>query len=444
VWTILAWICAGAISLLSLKLFTIPYLWIFLVCAMALFATAATDKRRRALWFNVACLSVGLAVFEYYLWTSSSRAYAAGRVEEGSAAERLYAPHDQLGWAPQPATVVTEKLSFEGEVIFDAAYTIGPNGLRISSPAMDGDEPPQQCVLFFGDSFTFGQGLADDESLPYRVDEKLPQRYRTYNFGVNGYGPHQMLSALQHGRVEDAVQCDPTEVSHVFYQGITDHVSRSAGLMWWEARGPRYVLTQHGVTLAGRLEDQGDYRSLYQTILSQMFKSMIYKSIVQGRYVRQYSRDDIDLLVRIIDESRNTVRSDFPSAKFHVLWWDEDNLDNQTIRDGFKERGITVHLMSDILPNYRPDDVNRQYRLHERDMHPNATAVELIAQYVVREILGEPRISLRSATARGPVATLAGRRGVHDLVHAAPDHVERDVGDHGRTQIGEPGVVTLQ
>ena len=75
-----AWICAAAISLWSLKYATIPYLWIFLVGALAFFVTAATDERRRALWFNVACLSVGLGVFEYYLWTSSLRAYAAGRV----------------------------------------------------------------------------------------------------------------------------------------------------------------------------------------------------------------------------------------------------------------------------------------------------------------------------------------------------------------------------
>jgi hypothetical protein len=388
-WTIFAWVGAVAVCLLSLKYFTVPYLWIFLVGALALFVTAATDERRRALWFNIACLSVSLGAFEYYLWASSARAYAAGRVAEGNTAERLYVPHQQLGWAPQPGTVVTEKLSFEGEVVFDATYTIGRNGLRISSPAPYRRDPAQECVLFFGDSFTFGQGLADHETLPYRVDEKLPQRYRTHNFGVNGYGPHQMLSALQNGRVADTVECDATAVSDVFYQGITDHVSRSAGLMWWEARGPRYVLTEDGgVILDGRLKDKGDYRSLYQWVISQIFKSMILENVVEGRYIHKYNPEDIDLYASIVEESRRAVRSHFPAAEFHILWWDENNLDNQTIRNVFKRRGLTVHLMSDVLPNYRADDVNQQYRLHERDMHPSAVAVELIAQYVAREILG--------------------------------------------------------
>jgi hypothetical protein len=43
--------------------------------------------------------------------------------------------------------------------------------------------------------------------------------------------------------------------------------------------------------------------------------------------------------------------------------------------------------MSDILPNYRPDDLNAIYRLHETDPHPNALANELIAQFVFEEVL---------------------------------------------------------
>jgi hypothetical protein len=68
---------------------------------MAFFVTAAMDGARRALWFNLACISVGLAVFEYYLWTSGDKEFAVRLVYEGNFPERLYAPHEQLGWAPR-------------------------------------------------------------------------------------------------------------------------------------------------------------------------------------------------------------------------------------------------------------------------------------------------------------------------------------------------------
>lgn len=391
-WTPLAWTGAAAVSLLALKYFTIPYLWVFLAGATALFVTAAMDRRRRPLWFNVACLGVGLAIFEYYVWSSGPRGFEARRVEAGNYDEFLV-DHRQLGWAIQPDSLVTQKLSFEGELLYDAAYTIGPDGLRISSPSTNDDKPSTACALFFGGSFTFGQGLADHEALPFRVHEKSAQRYRTYNFGFPGYGAHQMLSALQHGLVRDTVQCDPTRVSHVFYQGITDHISRSAGRLWWWERGPKYVLTDNGgVRLDGRFEDNDDFqdRSLVQILGAQIYKSMIYHKIVQGRYVSKYGRGLIDLYLEIIDEARRVALADYPAADFHVLLWDEDNADNRAIREGLRQRGINLHLMSHILPNYRADDLNQQYRIHVRDPHPNALANKLIAQYLIREIMGEP------------------------------------------------------
>jgi hypothetical protein len=387
-WIVLAWTGALAVSLVALKYSTVSYLWIFLAGAAALFVTAARDRRRRAWWFNLACLSAGLGIFEQYLWASSGAAYPTARIEQGTAAERVYGPHDQLGWAPVAATTATEKWWFDGEVIFDATYTIGANGLRISSPATDGSSPSAPCVLFFGDSFTFGQGLQDHETLPFRVQEDSGRRYRTYNFGVNGYGPHQMLAALQHDLVDDVMLCDPRQVSHVFYQGITDHVGRAAGRVWSDAPGPRYALSPDGaVTLIGRLEDQGDDRTLSERIVTQITKSYIYKAAIAGRFIHSYSKEDIELYLRIIEEARRMARKEFPSVEFHVLWWDENNLDNRRIREGLRQRGITVHLMSDILPNYRTDALNMQYRLHRYDAHPNALANALIADYLVDEVL---------------------------------------------------------
>ncbi|MGH6919018.1 MAG: hypothetical protein ACREJ0_15095, partial [Geminicoccaceae bacterium] len=269
--------------------------------------------------------------------------------------------------------------------------TIGPNGLRESSPSTNDHGSPSKCILFFGDSFTFGQGLADHQTLPFLVQEQSMQRYRTYNFGVNGYGAHQMLAALQHGVVADTVQCDRAQVSHVIYQGITDHPRRSTGNVRWKTRGPRYVLTQDGsVILDGRLEDNHGDSSVIQLIVAQMYKSMIYRSVVEGKFIRKYSRDELELYFAIVSETRRTALADYPNAEFHVLWWDEADVDNKAVSDGLRQRGIAVHLMSDILPNYRADELNETYRIHERDPHPNALANELIAQYVVEEILAQP------------------------------------------------------
>ena len=80
---------------------------------------------------------------------------------------------------------------------FGHGYTIGPNGLRVSPPYEEVADVP--CALFFGGSFTFGTGVEDDEALPYVAGILSEGKYRVYNFGYRGYGPHQMLAALESG-----------------------------------------------------------------------------------------------------------------------------------------------------------------------------------------------------------------------------------------------------
>ena len=98
-------------------------------------------------------------------------------------------------------------------------------GLRVSPPR--GSGPPEACVVFFGDSFTFGEGLNDTETMPYRAGAIGGGRFEVYNFGFRGYGPHPMLSALQHGRVASILKCRPT---HVIYTATPDHVNRISDL----------------------------------------------------------------------------------------------------------------------------------------------------------------------------------------------------------------------
>ncbi len=362
-------------------------MWIFLSCSAALFAQAAVGPAWRALWVNLAFAFIALAAFEYYLWESGSDAFVARRVDEGTFADDLV-PDDALGWAPKPGIAMSHKRSFDGELLYDVTYTIGPNGLRISSPPEHGGDASQECILFFGGSFTFGQGLEDEETMPYLIDVELNHHYRTYNFGVLGYGAHQMLSAIQHDIVKDVVECDPSRVTHVVYQGIPDHVLRSAGPLSWSKRGPRYITDDDGgVELDGRFEDIAGHKSWWKFIETQIDKSRIYRASQFNKYVPTYDLSAIELHRRILLDARDLMRSYYPRSEFHVLWWDRDDIDNRSIIDGLKQSGIDVHLISEILPHYQPGGLNTIYHLHERDNHPNALANELIARYLLREIL---------------------------------------------------------
>ena len=88
-----------------------------------------------------------------------------------------------------------------GETLYAVVYSVDKRGLRVEPPLAPGHG--DRCVLFFGCSYTFGEGVNDAETLPYRTGVLAEGRLRMINFGLHGYGPHQMLAvraAVRRGR----------------------------------------------------------------------------------------------------------------------------------------------------------------------------------------------------------------------------------------------------
>ncbi len=96
--------------------------------------------------------------------------------------EASYAFSPTLGWELRP-NVRTDRVTSNSQ---------GLRGSREYAP-----EPPAgvRRVLCVGDSFTFGAGLLDDETMPARLEVALngagSTRWEVLNFGVEGYGTDQ-------------------------------------------------------------------------------------------------------------------------------------------------------------------------------------------------------------------------------------------------------------
>ena len=142
---------------------------------------------------------------------------------------------DVLGWAPAKGIEAHAFKAgppglFHGPsgVLFDVDYTIDSSGLRVA-PSWRKDDLTG-TVLFFGCSFTFGEGLKDNETLPYQVGVQSRGRYRTFNFAFEAYGPNQMLAQIEHGMVQRVVDTTP---QYAFYVAIPIHVWRVAGRDAW-------------------------------------------------------------------------------------------------------------------------------------------------------------------------------------------------------------------
>jgi hypothetical protein len=112
-------------------------------------------------------------------------------------------------------------------------------------------------------------------------------------------------------------------------------------------------------------------------------RSRIQRKLFPKRAVTQA---DFDLFVAIIAKGQGQVRRFSQGSDLHVLIW--PNVWFEQMEERFDALGISHYRIVDGLPGYTED--KSQYRIHEKDSHPNRLANRLLARYIVRDILGLP------------------------------------------------------
>jgi hypothetical protein len=296
---------------------------------------------------------------------------------------------DDVGVRPAPGARWREAIWLGDELVYDVGYTMDGQGERVTPAARGGDDA--LCVVFFGCSFAFGTGVEDGDTLPWLTSVATGHLHRVHNFSFAGWGPHQMLAALQSGRIERALDCTPT---HAVYESLYDHVARVAGHGRWDPHGPRFVLGADGrVVRAGNFDD----RPTFLRAWPRLGKSQILSALSE-RF--EPAQGDFDLFAEVVEASRDRLVARYPHLDFHVLLWDKRWKQDPEYWNGLLRRGLQVHFVSEILPGLR--DAPERYVVSPEDGHPNRVANERLAAFVAREILGQPTAGAVLETASAP------------------------------------------
>jgi len=99
----------------------------------------------------------------------------------------IYRLDDRYGYVHVPNSTDWERARG-----YTATYTIDGDGHRV----MPAPPAPSGTVVFLGDSFTFGLGVADRETYPYVLAKRHWQNLRVVNAAVDGWGLTQAYLAL--------------------------------------------------------------------------------------------------------------------------------------------------------------------------------------------------------------------------------------------------------
>ncbi|HLF29430.1 MAG TPA: hypothetical protein VI566_00215 [Xanthomonadales bacterium] len=354
----------------ALKWLPASFIWIYTGLALFFFLLYRRNTlSARVIWFNAGGIFLVLLLFEL---TLEGREYWLRRDHPSGVGHQVYVskPHPVLGYVLLPGSARRLWKSYGGRNDHDVTYTINDQGFRIAPPATRASD---RSVLFFGCSFTYGEGVEDDETMPYRVGDRLDGRYAVHNFAVHGYGPQHMLALIETGVVAETVVAKP-EVA--VYQALyPEHVHRVAGLRNWVRTGPRYVIGADGRAVhSGRFVDH-DY-----SIPAFPLWRLVEKSAL-GRFAAGYTRptgpDEDALFVAVLVRSAELLRERYPGLAFHLLMWGHPP---PAVIDGLESAGVELHYAEAILEAAGIPD-NAVYIDH--DGHPTAQAHAALGEYLL-------------------------------------------------------------
>jgi hypothetical protein len=145
----------------------------------------------------------------------------------------------EVGYRPRPAETARVEARYGDELLFRQTYTIEPSGARATSGSRNGGP----TYLFIGDSFVFGEGLADAGTLPSQFVARLPEPAHVVNLGALGYGPNHLVRALETGLYDPYVV---GKVAAVVTWVTPVQLPRVTGDAGWLDSSPRYVLDDAG------------------------------------------------------------------------------------------------------------------------------------------------------------------------------------------------------
>ncbi len=279
-----------------------------------------------------------------------------------------------FGSQPKPGVFTAKKIASNGDVLYDTVFTIGPDGFRVTPKY--GDKQDHR-INFLGDSFTFGEGVADNQTMAYYVGDLVnAQKMATKplaplqvkNYGIHGWGIHQSLAILQSDL--------DTKANLNFVLTAPWHASRVACADFFSLGSPKYELEKDGlVKRDGYCRSFGwvehSPKALRGLITSSKVFNLIQDSLLvindQDKQLALY----LGVLKTIAAESKKRGEELVVGYIKADDQWFVGIYNNAKVMAAIKDMGIKVIDMTLADKN---ELLEGKYYIHELDKHPTGEA----------------------------------------------------------------------
>ncbi|MCA8943294.1 MAG: hypothetical protein KDB80_12095 [Planctomycetes bacterium] len=288
---------------------------------------------------------------------------------------RRIRPHDLLGWTHSPGdhsgTRSYRYLWFLTANHHQSIHIDG-DGNRITSPnpaAFDGK--PE--IHVYGCSFCFGDGISDEETLPWKLQESFPS-YRVRNLAQCGFGTVQGLLQLRR-----SIELGHPPAVAIFVHNPF-HMFRNYGTAGWLGRR---IEGDHEKALIARIADSGELDLRYATLQPSLDADPPYDEILQvtleiyreiGRICRENE------IVPVLAAQTGVGTNANPERRRRIY---RAAASDPVAVFALRRQFVVVNMALSI----HASELDPYYRVAPNDMHPNGRATSFYADKITEALL---------------------------------------------------------
>jgi hypothetical protein len=290
----------------------------------------------------------------------------------------------EFGSQPKPGAFTAKKVASNGDVLYDTIFTIGPDGFRVT-PQYDAKQSHR--INFLGDSFTFGEGVADNQTMAYYVgdliykqsDSKLSP-LQVKNYGIHGWGIHQSLAILQ-SKLDSRANID-------FVLTAPWHASRAACADFFTLGSPKYKLEDSGlVKRDGYCRSFGWVEHSPKALRGLITSSKVFNLIQDSLLVINDQDKQIQLYLGVLRTIQHEAKQRGEQLLVGFIKaddaWFVGSYNNEKILAALK--GMSINVIDMTLAD-KNELLDSSYYIHELDKHPTGAANLARARLLLKNI----------------------------------------------------------
>lgn len=267
-----------------------------------------------------------------------------------------YFAQTDLGSQAREGVHSSKKLAPNGTVIYDAVYSIGEDGFRITPSQNSGSA---FRINLFGCSVAFGEGLDDNETIPFHLAQGISDSY-VKNFGFHGYGVHQALAILQSNR--------DTKGQINLLITAPWHALRSSCLPSYTIGSPQFILDPDGKVR--RIGTCGSH-SYPETLFLNSRLYTLLQTVIQD----SAQDDQLILYLALVEEMAKLSKERGQAFIIGFIRadsnWFAGTFSNDSILSRLREIADEV---VDVTLADSAEHISPKYYIHELDKHPSGLA----------------------------------------------------------------------